>query len=150
MLNANFTFDTVFCGQKYHMSPALKQLVTRNKLAFDSKFYIESLSLSYILINKELKELVKKDLPVDALEVKIKTTDLIKIIKKELKENSILKAKLSKKVFNEVIHFNRLYKDVYKELKFQYSEKKIFETAKLGIDCVAMLHTNILKAKHNK
>ncbi len=132
------------------MSPALKHLVTKNKLAFDSKFYIESLSLSYILINKELKELVKKDLPPDTLELRIKTTDLIKIIKKELNDNPGLKAKLSKKVLKEVIHFNKLYKEVYREVKFQYSEKKIFETAKLGIDCVAMLHTNIMKVKNNR
>jgi hypothetical protein len=46
--------------------------------------------------------------------------------------------------------FSDLYKSIYKELKFQYPEKKIIDTAKLGIDCIIILNTCLVKIKNNK
>ena len=43
------------------MATTIKLLIEKNKSAFDSKFFIESLSLSYILVNKALKQIVKDE-----------------------------------------------------------------------------------------
>ena len=39
---------------------------------------------------------------------------------------------------------------INKEIKYQYPEKKITETAQLGINCIVMLNTSLLKIKSNK
>ncbi len=132
------------------MTTTIKTLITKNKLAFDSHFYIESVCLSYILINKALKQVVKNDLQNDAIELKIKTSNLIQLVKNELNVNPNLKSKISKKILKDIKHFNKLYKQVFEEIKYQYSEKKIFETAQLGINCIAILNTTLIKIKNNQ
>jgi hypothetical protein len=121
----------------------------KNKKSFDNKFFIESINLSYILTNKALKQIVKDELNQEVIEQKIKTSNLINHIKKEFVTNPALKSKLSKKVVKDIELFIKLYKAIGKELKYQYPEKKITETAQLGINCIVILNTSLVKIKNN-
>ncbi len=132
------------------MATTIKQLMDKNKKAFDNNYFIESISLSYILINKGLKQIAKDELKQEFIENKIKTSNLIAHIKKELSVRPSLKTKLSKKTIKDIVLFTSLYKAISKELKYQYPEKKIFETAQLGINCIVILNTNLIKIKNNK
>ena len=69
------------------MAVTIKQLIEKNKKAFDNSYFIESINLSYILINKALKQIVKDDLMQEVIDQKIKTSNLITHIKKELLNN---------------------------------------------------------------
>ena len=126
------------------MATTIKQLMDKNKKAFDNNYFIESISLSYILINKGLKQIAKDELKQEFIENKIKTSNLIAHIKKELNVRPSLKTKLSKKTIKDIVLFTSLYKAISKELK------KIFETAQLGINCIVILNTNLIKIKNNK
>ncbi len=128
----------------------IKHLIDRNKKAFDTNYFIESINLSYILINKAIKQIVRDDLKHEIIEHRIKTTQLITHIKKEIDSNPTIKTKLSKKAIKDIELFTELYKTINKELKYQYPEKKITETAQLGINCVVILNTSLLKIKNNK
>lgn len=131
------------------MAITIKQLLDKNKKSFDNHCFIESINLSYILINKALKQIVKDELNQEVIEQKIKTSNLINHIKKEFVANPALKSKLSKKVVKDIELFIKLYKAIGKELKYQYPEKKIFETAQLGINCIVILNTSLVKIKNN-
>ena len=131
------------------MSVTIKHLIDKNKFAFDNGFFIESANLSYILINKALKQIVKVELKQDALDQKIKTASLISNIKKELDSNLALKKKLSKKILKDIQLFITLFKEINRELKFQFPEKKIAETSQLGINCIVILNTSLVKIKNN-
>jgi hypothetical protein len=131
------------------MATTIKQLLDKNKKSFDNKFFIESINLSYILTNKALKQIVKDELNQEVIEQKIKTSNLINHIKKEFVANPALKSKLSKKVVKDIELFIKLYKAIGKELKYQYPEKKITETAQLGINCIVILNTSLIKIKNN-
>lgn len=132
------------------MATTIKQLIEKNKKAYDNGYLIESINLSYILINKALKQIVKEELKQEVIENKIKTSNLITHIRKELLSNPNLKSKLSKKVIKDIELFIDLYKSISKELKYQYPEKKIIETSLLGINCIVILNTSLLKIKNNK
>ena len=99
------------------MATTIKQLITNNKQAFDHSYFIESISLSYILINKALKQILKDELKQEAIDPKIKTSILISLIKKELETNPGLKTKVSKKVLKDISLFISLYKTIQ---SFQY------------------------------
>jgi hypothetical protein len=131
------------------MAITIKQLLDKNKKSFDNQYYIESINLSYILTNKALKQIVKDELNQEVIEQKIKTSNLINHIKKEFVANPALKSKLSKKVVKDIELFIKLYKAIGKELKYQYPEKKITETAQLGINCIVILNTSLIKIKNN-
>lgn len=131
------------------MAQTIKQLIQRNKAAFDEKFFIESISLTYILINKAVKQIVKEELQQELMDQKIKTSFLLKFIKKNHLEVAGLKTKLPKKVIKDVELFIALYKEINQELKFQLPEKKIHDTAQLGINCIVMLNNSLLKIKNN-
>ena len=131
------------------MATTIKQLLDKNKKSFDNKYFIESINLSYILINKALKQIVKDELHQEVIEQKIKTSNLINHIKKEFVANPALKTKLSKKVIKDIELFITLYKAIGKELKYQYPEKKITDTAQLGINCIIILNTSLIKIKNN-
>lgn len=136
--------------QIIHMAITIKQLIDKNKKAFDDNYFIESINLSYILLNKALKQIVKDELKQEVIEQKIKTSNLINHIKKEFVLNPALKTKLSKKVVKDIELFVELYKSIGKELKYQYPEKKISETCQLGINCIVILNTSLVKIKNNK
>jgi len=131
------------------MAITIKTLIDKNKKAFDSKYFIESLNLSYILINKALKQIVKDDLNIELIDQKVKTSLLVSQIKKELVLNPSLKSKITKKVINDIGLFLYLYKVLHKELKFQFPEKKIEDAATLGINCIVILNTSLVKIKNN-
>lgn len=131
------------------MALTIKQLIDKNKNAFDSNYLIESINLSYILINKALKQIVKEDLKHELIDSKIKTSVLIKYIKKHLKDNPELKIKLSGKAIKDLDLFIKLFKSINKELKYQLPEKKIAETAQHGINCIVILNTSLVKIKNN-
>ncbi len=132
------------------MAITIKQLIENNKKAFDNCYFIESINLSYILLNKALKQVVKDDHKQEIFDHKIKTANLISHIKKELISNPALKSKISKKVIKDIELFIELYKIIGKELKYQFPEKKISETAQLGINCIIILNTSLVKIKNNK
>lgn len=132
------------------MAVTIKQLIEKNKKAFDNSYFMESINLSYVLINKALKQIVKEELKQEVIENKIKTSNLIFHIKKEFLSNPSLKTKLSKKVMKDIELFIDLYKSIGRELKFQYPEKKITETSQLGINCIIILNTSLVKIKNNK
>lgn len=132
------------------MATTIKSLIDKNKNAFDHAFFIESLSLSYILLNKALKQIIKDELNQEIIDNKIKTSNLISHIKKAYVTNPSIKLKISKKAMKDIELFVSLYKLIAKELKFQYPEKKITETAQLGINCIVILNTSLLKIKNNK
>lgn len=136
--------------QIINMAVTIKQLIDKNKKAFDDSHFIESINLSYILLNKALKQIIKDELKQDVVEQKIKTPDLINYIKKEFTANPALKTKLSKKAVKDIELFVDLYKSIGKELKYQYPEKKITETSQLGINCIVILNTSLIKIKNNK
>lgn len=131
------------------MNYTIKQLIQRNKKAFDEKFFIESVSLTYILINKAIKQIVKEELQQELNDQKIKTSFLLKFIKKNHLDVPGLKTKLPKKLIKDIEHFIKLYKEINRELKFQLPDKKIHDTAQLGVNCVIMLNNSLLKIKNN-
>ncbi len=131
------------------MAVTITSLIQKNKKSFDEEFLIESLCLSYILINKALKQIIKNDLQEDVMNQKTKTSYLITHIKKEILSNPNIKASISKKAIKDIVLFISLYKEIFKELKFQYPEKKIKVTAQLGINCISMLNTSLVKIKNN-
>lgn len=106
------------------MAVTIKALIDKNKMAYDAKFFIESLSLSYILINKALKQIVKDEFQTEQIDQKIKTTELVSLLKKEVVKNQNLKIKLTKTLLKDIELFLILYKLLHKELKFQFPEKK--------------------------
>ena len=131
------------------MAVTIKALIDKNKMAYDAKFFIESLSLSYILINKALKQIVKDEFQTEQIDQKIKTTELVSLLKKEVVKNQNLKIKLTKTLLKDIELFLILYKLLHKELKFQFPEKKIQDTATLGINCIIILNTSLVKIKNN-
>lgn len=132
------------------MALTIKQLIDKNKVAFDSHFYIESINFSYILINKALKQIIKDEFHSEIVDQKIKTTDLIYLIKQKLNNHPVLKIKITNKLIKDIELFLSLYKTLNKELKYQFPEKKIEDTAKHGINCIIMLNTSLIKIKNNK
>lgn len=132
------------------MTYTIKQIIDKNKKAFDSGYFIESINLSYILINKALKQVVTDDFKEDIVNPKIKTNILIKHIREVLNHNDVLKTKISKCSLKDISQFISLYKSISKELKYQYPEKKIADTATLGINCVIVLNTSLIKIKNNR
>ena len=131
------------------MAVTIKTLIDKNKTAYDCSYYIESLSLSYILINKALKHIANVEFNVEQIDQKIKTLDLVSQLKKEVIKNQNLKAKISKTLLKDIELFLKLYKLLHKELKFQFPEKKIQDTATLGINCIIILNTSLVKIKNN-
>lgn len=131
------------------MTYTIKQIIDKNKKAYDSKFFIESISLSYILINKALKQIVTNDFKEEIVNPKIKTNVLLKHIRDVINHNEVLKTKISKRSLKDISQFISLYKMINKELKFQYPEKKIADAAALGISCVVVLNTSLIKIKNN-
>lgn len=132
------------------MAVTIKTLIDKNKKAFDSKFFIESLSLSSILINKALKQIVKDEFNLELIDNKIKTSNIVSQIKKELIKTPTLKVRITRKVLKDIELFLKLYKLIHKELKFQFPEKKIEDAATLGINCIVILNTSLIKIKNNK
>ena len=99
---------------------------------------------------KEDVSAVKDEFNIELIDQKVKTSSLVTQIKKELALNPSLKSKVTNKVLNDIGLFLNLYKILHKELKFQFPEKKIEDAATLGINCIIILNTSLIKIKNNK
>ena len=71
IFNTKFTIAKVDSLKLNPMAVTIKQLIEKNKKAFDNSYFIESINLSYILINKVLKKIVKDDLMLDVIDQQI-------------------------------------------------------------------------------
>jgi hypothetical protein len=129
--------------------PTIKNLIDRNKKAYENHFYIEATNLSYLLIAKALKQITKEE-RINILFNPAKLNDYIKALKIQYNKAPLFKKKLKKTIYRQIVEFNSEYKLVIKELKFQYPEIKILNTAKRGINIVIQLNTTLIKLKANK
>jgi len=126
-----------------------KDLVLRTKKAFDNHCYIETISLSHLLIFSSLKLLCKSE------GIKIQTSppkfnDYLKAVKTTYSQNPELSKKFKKSAFNRIVEFNSEYRKIMKQLKFQYPEIKIMNTAKNGMNTITIVNTELIKLRSNK
>lgn len=127
----------------------IKLLVDKNKEAFKHHFYTESLTLSYILIIKALRQIAVDSKLLNSAR-REKLNGYLKLLNKEYDVNPLFNKKIKKSVVNQIVEFSANYKQVMKEIKFQYPEIKLKNTAKQGIQCVILLNTTLIKLKSNK
>lgn len=113
-------------------------------------YFIESMHLSHVLINKALKQVIKEEYEKFKINGKYKMSQLTKVLEEAYAVNPGIKKKLKKNVFNEMMLFNEHFKEVSKELKFQYPENKIKATASLGIRVTAMLNATLSRIRNNR
>lgn len=131
------------------MSPIFQKLIDKNKEAMKSHFYIESMYLSHILINKSLKQIIKEEKPDFSTTGTYKLAELIKELETLYIESPNIKKKFKKSAFKEVKLFNDHFKSIVKELKFQYPETKIKNISQLGFKVLTMLNTSMVKNRQN-
>lgn len=112
--------------------------------------FIESMYLSHVLINKALKQVIKEEYEKFRINGKYKMSQLTKVLEEAYAVSPGIKSKLKKNVFREIMLFNDHFKEVSKELKFQYPESKIKTTASLGIRVTAMLNATLSRIKNNR
>lgn len=129
--------------------PTIKNLIDKNKKAFNEHFYIETINLSYLLITKALKQITKEE-RIAVLNNAAKLSDYTKALKEHYNKVPLFKKKLKKTIYRQIVEFNTEYKLVAKELKFQYPETKLLHTAKKGMNIVILLNTTLIKLKSNK
>ncbi len=126
----------------------IKQLVDKNKKAYDSQFYVESISLSYILIIRALRQITKEE-KINIHSAQAKLNEFTKRLKAHYNKKPLFKKKLKKDIYRHIVQFSSDYKLVTKELKFQYPEIKLKNTAKSGIQIIIKLNTTLIKLKNN-
>lgn len=131
------------------MSPIFQKLIDKNKEAVKSHFYIESMYLSHILINKSLKQIIKEEKSEFSTTGTYKLSELIKELEGMYEVNPNIKKKFKKSAFKEVKLFNDHFKSIVKELKFQYPETKIKNVSQLGLKVLTMLNTSMVKNRQN-
>lgn len=131
------------------MALSIKELIEKNKKAYNQHFYIESVFLSQSLAKKALRQIVTEE-KIQLAVTKPKLSDCLKALKEEYNKKPAFKSKLKKALYNNICEFNKDYKMLSKELKYQYPELKLKHTAKRGIEVVASLHTTLIKLKANR
>ena len=127
----------------------IKQLIDKNKSALERQYYIECISLSYILIVKALKQVIKEE-RILVKNPQPKLNNYVKILKAHFQKNPIFKKKLKKNVYRQIAAFSENHKVVMRELKYQYPEVKLKNLAKNGINIIIQLNTTLVKLKSNK
>ncbi|MBS1634906.1 MAG: hypothetical protein JST26_03220 [Bacteroidetes bacterium] len=132
------------------MSAIVPTLIEKNKEAYSKAFYIESIYLSHLLVNKALKQIIKEEYADFKTTGKYKNSKLVKALEEAYKVSPAMKSKLKKQVFNEITLFNEHFKSVLKELKYQYPETKIKLTASQGMKVIAMLNTTLSRIRNNR
>jgi hypothetical protein len=131
------------------MSTRIKSLIDKNKEAYKKGFYIESMTLSYTLVLKALKQICAEEaLTVSAGRTKL--NDYIKCLSNHLKNNPEFKGRLKNSTIKTVVKFNDDFKSINKELKYQYPEVKIANAAKQGMQAMVLLNTSLIKLKSNQ
>jgi len=127
----------------------VKQLIDKNKNALDKHFYIESISLSYILIVKALKQIIREEkIGLQSSQAKLNT--YIKVLRAHYHKTPMFKKKLKKNVYRQISEFCDNHKTIGKELKFQYPEVKLRNVAKSGMNIVIQLNNTLIKLRSNK
>lgn len=127
----------------------IKQLLDKNKKAYENQFFVESLSLSYILIIRALKQIANEE-GISIHDPHAKLGDLAKKLKSHYNKVPLFKKKLKKEIYHHIVQFSIDHKIVTKELKYQYPEIKLRNTARSGIQIVIKLNTTLIKLKNNK
>ncbi len=127
----------------------IKQLIDKNKVAYESQFYVESIHLSYILIIRALKQITNEE-KISVHNTHAKLNEFTKKLKSHYSKAPLFKKKLKKEIYRHIVQFNSDYKLVTKELKFQYPEIKLRNTARSGIQIIIKLNTTLIKLKNNK
>jgi hypothetical protein len=129
------------------MSLRIKDLVQKNKAAYDKHFYIESVNLSYILIVAALRSIIKGEKL--NLKAQPKLSECIKVMKSHYTKAPLFKNKLKKSAFKNIMDFNADYKEVMKAIRYQYPDVKLKTAAKKGIHNIVMLNTTLIKLRSN-
>ena len=127
----------------------VKQLLDKNKKAYEGQFYVESLNLSYILIIRALKQITNEE-KISIPNPQAKLNEFAKRLKSHYSKAPQFKKKLKKDIYRHIVQFNSDHKIVTKELKYQYPEIKLRNTARSGIQIVVKLNTTLIKLKNNK
>lgn len=131
------------------MALNIKQLIEKNKTAYKHQYYIESVNLSYGLITKALKQIIAEEkIPLE--NPRMKLSDCIKVFKAHYNTSPVFKRKLKKAVYKNICEFNADYKNLSKELKYNYPEIKLKHTSKRGMDIMVNLNTSLIKLRSNR
>jgi hypothetical protein len=131
------------------MSARIKTLIEKNKEAYKKGFYIESMTLSYTLVLKALKQICsEEELKLSAGRTKL--NDYVKCLSEHLKSNPEFKGRLKNSTIKTVAKFNADFKSINKELKYQYPEVKIAHAAKQGMQAIVLLNTSLIKLKNSQ
>ncbi len=130
------------------MALSTKDLLIKNQTAFKHNFYIESVYLSYSLINRELKHIIQKEKIAQSTH-QMKLSDAIKQMKIVYEKNPLFTKKLKKSIFKGICEFNSEYKLVTKEMKYHYPEIQLKNCAKKGLDVLVKLNTSLIKLHFN-
>lgn len=131
------------------MALSIKELIEKNKTAYQHHYYIESVNLSYGLITKALKQIIAEE-NIGNGTSKMKLSDCIKVFKDHYAKSPVFKKKLKKNVYRNICEFNTDYKILNKELKYQYPELKLKNASKRGMDIMVNLNTTLIKIRSNR
>lgn len=131
------------------MALSTKQLIEKNKAAYKSQFYIESIYISRALATKALRQIIS-DENIIVKPQKVKLGDCIKILKTQYDRSPLLNKKLKRSVYKNICAFNTDYKLLNKELKYQFPDTKLKHTAKRGIDIIVNLNTALVRLRSNR
>lgn len=131
------------------MALSIKELIEKNKTAYQHHYYIESVNLSYGLITKALKQIITEE-KIATGSPRMKLSDCIKVFKAHYTKSPVFKKKLKKNVYRNICEFNNDFKAVNKELKYQYPEVKLKHTSKRGLEIMVNLNTTLVKIRSNR
>ena len=131
------------------MALQIKDLITRNKLAYKNQFYIESVALSYTLISKVLKQIIAEE-KLSLQATRLKLSDCLKMLKPQYDKNPLFTKRLKKSTYKRIIEFNSEYKAIMRDLKYQFPDVKLKNASKKGLDIIVLLNTTLIKNKANK
>lgn len=130
------------------MSLSTKELLLKNNSAYKQQYYIESIYLSYNLITRVIKQIIFEENLASGV-AKQKLSEAIRIVKPVYDQNPLFTKKFKKSVFKSICEFNEEFKTISKELKYQYPELKLKNTAKKGLDVLVKMNTALIKLKSN-
>jgi len=131
------------------MALQIKDLINRNKSAYKHQYYIESVSLSYTLISKVLKQIIAEE-KISNQASRLKLSDCLKLIKPQYDKNPLFTKRLKKSTYKRIAEFNQEHKIIMKELKYQYPDLKLRNASKKGLDTIVLLNTSLIKIKANR
>jgi hypothetical protein len=131
------------------MALTIIDLINKNKAAYKHQYYIESVSLSYTLITKVLKQIIIEE-KLSTGVAKMKLSDCIKLLKPKYRVSPLFTKRLKKSVFKRIVEFNDEHKAIMKELKYQYPDIRLKNASKTGLNTIVLLNTTLIRIKSNK